>query len=256
MSIYLCIRILFIDFYVILSLLIICYTFKCSNIYVFIRSFLHTSKHLLDIYRINQCNQILGLSGMTDIELIMQLARLEEIGEMNQLGENGISSSNSNSKENLTKNEGESFHLNSSDTPLKVLEEENKGSVKGVQQEDLFASKNLITPKKIIKDNTHTEENDELKALADLEKELGLDELQLYLDSTSSTPAPSNLITPNAKNFDNKNSKSNFSMGVETGGSLGSFATPVTVIKSNQIEEDDDNLDELERYLESLSTTK
>lgn len=187
---------------------------------------------------------------MTDIELIMQLARLEEIGEMNQLGENGVSSSNS--KENLNKEE--SFLSDSSDTPLNILEEENKGSGKGVQ-EDLFSSKNLITPKKIVKD-AHTEENDELKALADLEKELGLDELQLYLDSTSSTPAPSNLITPNTKNVDNKSSKSNFSMGVETGGSLGSFATPATAIKNNQIEEDDDNLDELERYLESLSTTK
>ena len=186
---------------------------------------------------------------MTDIELIMQLARLEEIGEMNQLGENGISQSNS--KENLKKED--TNQSNSSSSPLNVLEEIKQGVDKDVQ-EDSSLSQNLITPKKIVKD-TH-KGNDELQALADLEKELGLDDLQLYLDSTSSTPL--NLITPNTKKPDNKNVKSDFSMGVETGGSNGSFATPVTVMKGSQIEEDDDNLDELERYLESLSvpTTK
>jgi hypothetical protein len=186
---------------------------------------------------------------MTDVELIMQLARLEEIGEMNQLGENGISASNS--KDNLKKED--SILSRSSNTPTNILEEENQGGAKGVQDESSL-SPNLITPKKTT--DTHTG-NDELQALADLEKELGLDDLQLYLDSTSTstsvTTPPLNLVTPNTKTNDNKNSKSDFSMGVETGGSTGSFATPATVMKGSQIEEDDDNLDELERYLESLS---
>lgn len=187
---------------------------------------------------------------MTDVELIMQLARLEEIGEMNQLGENGISASNS--KDNLKKED--SILSRSSNTPTNILEEKNQGGVKGVQDESSL-SQNLITPKKITTD-THTG-NDELQALADLEKELGLDDLQLYLDSTSTSTSvsspPLNLVTPNTKNNENKNSKSDFSMGVETGGSTGSFATPATVMKGSQVEEDDDNLDELERYLESLS---
>jgi hypothetical protein len=45
-------------------------------------------------------------------------------------------------------------------------------------------------------------------------------------------------------------------MAAETGGSMGSFAS--TTSGSSEVKktaaEDDDNLDELERYLESLST--
>lgn len=46
------------------------------------------------------------------------------------------------------------------------------------------------------------------------------------------------------------------SMVAETGGSVGSFTSALsgsTEIKKT-VEDDDDNLDELERYLESLST--
>jgi hypothetical protein len=98
--------------------------------------------------------------------------------------------------------------------------------------------------------------NEELQALADLEKELGLDDLQLYLDSTStaSTPAVNGGGSRVFKTPDMKSARSDSSLTAETGGSQASFATPASVMNTAQkAPDEDDNLDELERYLESLS---
>jgi hypothetical protein len=52
--------------------------------------------------------------------------------------------------------------------------------------------------------NTNLKLNTELQDLADLEKELGLDDLQLFLDSTSPSPVPS--MSPSFKSPDAKKS--------------------------------------------------
>ena len=120
-----------------------------------------------------------GVSGMSDMELIMQLARAEEdrLGEGDEEGEAGGD-----------KGEGK------------------KGKA-----------------------------NVELQALEDLEKELGLDELQLFLDGPSTKAGGG---------------------GGGGGTDAGRTDTPggkATTATKAAADDDDDNLDELERYLQSLS---
>lgn len=188
-----------------------------------------------------------GISGMSDMELILQLARLEEQGENDQLGEEGIQS-----------------------TPLRgVLRGESSLSVGEDQGQGQSLDNECATPPKAVEPRStqsapsggkvHSASGDEeLQALADLEKELGLDDLQLYLDSTSSTastPAASSGGGNRAfKTPDMKTARSDSSMMAGTGGSQNSFATPASTMNTAQkVSDDDDNLDELERYLESLS---
>lgn len=179
---------------------------------------------------------------MSDMELILQLARLEEQGENDQLGEDGIHSAvtQGDQKADGSSSTGAGSALGTGlTTPPSA--EEGQGSAQ-------------VTPSG---PKTHAASGDEeLQALADLEKELGLDDLQLYLDSTSSTTS-----TPAApsgsrafKTPDMKGAQSDSYVGGETGGSQTSFATPATAMNTAQkVADDDDNLDELERYLESLS---
>jgi len=73
--------------------------------------------------------------------------------------------------------------------------------------------------------------------LEELEKELGLDELQLFLDAPKST--------------DGKGAGA----GAAGGSGAASAARPAAAAAAAPAA-DDDNLDELERYLESLSAPK
>ena len=91
--------------------------------------------------------------------------------------------------------------------------------------------------------------NQELQALADLEKELGLDDLQLYLDSTVSAPS----ATKKSNTFQSPEGSKSDLNGTEKGASGQPFATPSSKVAQKPNEDDDDNLDELEKYLESLS---
>lgn len=153
---------------------------------------------------------------MSDMELIMQLARLEgeEQAEKNQQGEEGSNFEGCDSVFTVAVVAEVSDNRDAEVTPL-------KGSVSASASQPLAAGG-----------------DDELQALADLEKELGLDDLQLYLDSAGSAKSTT-VKTPNFQSPEG--SKLDLSMAVETGGS------------SKMNADDDDNLDELERYLESLS---
>jgi hypothetical protein len=162
---------------------------------------------------------------MSDMELILQLARLEEQGENDQLGEDGIQSTSLqvDQKGSSSSSVGDGPSLGTALTTPPSAEEPYP------------STSTQMTP---IGPKTPTASGDEeLQALADLEKELGLDDLQLYLDSTSSTT-----------------SRSDSSMTAEVGGPQSPFPTPASVMNTAQkVPDDDDNLDELERYLESLS---
>jgi hypothetical protein len=180
---------------------------------------------------------------MSDMELILQLARLEEQGENDQLGEDGIQ--NTSLQVDQT---GES-----SLTPGGVPSPGTRLTTPPSAEEPHAISQLAPSGPK-----THPASGDEeLQALADLEKELGLDDLQLYLDSTSfttSTPAVNGGESRVFKTPDMKSARSDSAMTAQTSGSQTSFATPASVTNTAQkVPDDDDNLDELERYLESLS---
>ena len=166
-----------------------------------------------------------GLSGMSDMELIMQLARLEgeEEAQTNRHSDEG---NNFEGAETAQSNGEKSEFGEVEATPM-------KGSVPLSASQPLAASG-----------------NQELQALADLEKELGLDDLQLYLDSTtnaaSATKKPATFQSPEA-------SKSNVSNGTENGTSAHLTTPTSSKVNQKSNEDDDDNLDELEKYLESLS---
>jgi hypothetical protein len=180
---------------------------------------------------------------MSDMELILQLARLEEQGENDQLGEDGIQ----NTSLQIDQRGESSLSPGGVPSPCTRLT-----SPSSAEEPHAISQLTPSGPK------THSASGDEeLQALADLEKELGLDDLQLYLDSTSSTtstPANNGGESRVFKTPDMKSAKYDSSMTAETGGSQNSFATPASVMNTVQkVPDDDDNLDELERYLESLS---
>lgn len=182
---------------------------------------------------------------MSDMELILQLARLEEQGENDQLGEDGIQSTSLqvDQKGSSSSSVGDGPSLGTGLTTPPSAEEPYP------------STSTQMTP---IGPKTPTASGDEeLQALADLEKELGLDDLQLYLDSTSSTtstPATHGGGNRVFKTPDMKSSRSDSSMTAEVGGPQSPFPTPASVMNTAQkVPDDDDNLDELERYLESLS---
>ena len=183
---------------------------------------------------------------MSDMELIMQLARLEEHEEEeDRLGEDGVTSLVGVDKDPLGQGTGPSDVDALKISNVAATSSSRSGGVGGTS--DVFRAKNGIATDRPCNPNNG---NEELKALADLEKELGLDDLQLFLDS-SPTPAISNFKSP-----EGRSGRSDTSMGVETGGSVTSFNTAATGFNSSQkVDEndDDENLDELERYLESLS---
>ena len=183
---------------------------------------------------------------MSDMELIMQLARLED-----KLDEDGVISGSAvrDDEKGQGQRQGQGQGLSNNDA--------SKSNEDFPSSSSYMNSENgTIGDMKMIKSKTGTadllpeDRHEELQALADLEKELGLDDLQLFLDSTPSPDMTS------FKSPEGKSGKSNFSMAVETGGSVSSFNTAVTGFNSSQKVDnidDDDNLDELERYLESLS---
>ena len=181
---------------------------------------------------------------MSDMELIMQLARLESQEDEDKLGEDGVingggGSGDDENGQRLSNNESIKSNQDFPTSSSHIVSEIGIGS-------DSKMIKNSIGSANLTTNDGH----EELQALADLEKELGLDDLQLFLDSTSS-PDISSFKSP-----EGKSGKSNISMGVETGGSVTSFNTAVTGFNTSQKVDnidDDDNLDELERYLESLS---
>jgi hypothetical protein len=179
---------------------------------------------------------------MSDMELILQLARLEEQGENDQLGEDGIQN---------TSLQGDQKAEGSSSTEGGPTLGTGLTTPPSAEEPHTIAQVTPSGPK------THSASgNEELQALADLEKELGLDDLQLYLDSTStaSTPAVNGGGSRVFKTPDMKSARSDSSLTAETGGSQASFATPASVMNTAQkAPDEDDNLDELERYLESLS---
>ena len=131
-------------------------------------------------------------TGMSDMELIMQLARAEE----DRLGD---------------------LHDAADDTPTAA------GGAGGPGGNDSGSASKAA--------------NVEMRALEELEKELGLDELQLFLDAPKST--------------DGKGA------GAAGGSGAASAARPPAAAAAAAAPAaDDDNLDELERYLESLSAPK
>lgn len=94
---------------------------------------------------------------------------------------------------------------------------------------------------------TNTAANSELLALQELEKELGLDDLNLF--ATGPTTAPAAVSTPGKSDSGNGDSNATKTPAAPA-------PTPATAAKpagDTQLV-DDDNLDELERYLQSLST--
>ena len=135
-----------------------------------------------------------GVSGMSDMELIMQLARAEEdrLGDGDEEGET----------------EGDAGRDQGKDRGR-----DKKGKA-----------------------------NVELQALEDLEKELGLNELQLFLDGPSTKAGGGGGAAAG---------------GGGTGTDTGRTDTPggkaTTTATKAAADDDDDNLDELERYLQSLS---
>lgn len=181
---------------------------------------------------------------MSDIELIMQLARLEEQEEEDRLGENGLKNDCTDSNEQGGGEGG---------VKTDITAGLGEG---GTSQSAISSSLNKMdstTPRQ-------SGENDELRALADLEKELGLDDLQLFLDTSGGAPGGGSGVGSVGQTFQSpdgkgSNKSSDMSMAVETGGSITSFATSTTLTSSQKVVDDDDNLDELERYLESLSAT-
>ena len=126
-------------------------------------------------------------TGMSDMELIMQLARAEE----DRLGD---------------------LHDAADDTPTAAA---------GIGGNDSGSASKAA--------------NVEMRALEELEKELGLDELQLFLDAPKST--------------DGKGAGASGGSGAASAARPAAAAAPAPAA-------DDDNLDELERYLESLSAPK
>lgn len=86
--------------------------------------------------------------------------------------------------------------------------------------------------------------NVELQALEDLERELGLDDLNLFKSNTPTTnPIPSSNSTSSLHS-------SNTTAG---SGTTTSATVASTTVNASSVT-DDDNLDELEKYLQSLST--
>lgn len=200
---------------------------------------------------------------------------ISSMGGGNSMGNGNGNNGNNNGNGNGSSNNGGNGNVVDGSSGGPVLSPNSP--TKNTNNNSTITSNNLTNNSSL--NNSTLTGNDEIKALADLEKELGLDDLQLFLDS-SSTSMP--LTASSYKSPEGKSSKSDCSMGVETGGSVTSFATAVSggiftsqkeIEKSKEgvngtgtgtgngkesgsgvgKDDDDDNLDELERYLESLS---
>lgn len=98
----------------------------------------------------------------------------------------------------------------------------------------------------------------ELHALEELEKELGLDDLNLLVSnsSTASGKVAKNSSTAhhnNGSESKQEDGKGNAVDAEEVSASVLPSSTPSVSVKA-VVQEDDDNLDELEKYLQSLAT--
>lgn len=141
---------------------------------------------------------------MSDMELIMQLAKLEEQEEDEPL-ESPVTKEGTDGAESCSEiTKTDEFELNdcitnSDDSSIVMVNDDMRGGTD--------TSSPIQAPVGVIHSgvkNTNFKLNTELQDLADLEKELGLDDLQLFLDSSSPSLVP--CISPSFKSPDAKKS--------------------------------------------------
>lgn len=152
---------------------------------------------------------------MSDMELIMQLAKLEEQEEDERLDNMGGKSlgiprdgAEESSSEIIKTDEFElnDCVTNSDDSSIVIVNDDMSGETGNNSPVSVPLGVQPVESGVKNTDKAHMQINTEFQDLAALEKELGLDDLQLFLDSsttTSASPAPS---SPNFKSPEGKKS--------------------------------------------------
>eukprot|EP01038_Epipyxis_sp_PR26KG_P006969 gene6969-9528_t len=159
------------------------------------------------------------VAGMSDIELIMQLAKAEVDTNNNVLKQNSV-----------TPSDGSSISDQGIDSDDFTLIGKKSSSLTKTSAPTIIDKSDFITSTQ----STPLKAQSELQALADLEKELGLDDLNLFGPPTNSSSfLKSNTINPPSENK--------------------TISTATNSLVGTAKVVDEDNLDELEQYLESLS---
>eukprot|EP01034_Spumella_vulgaris_P025119 gene25119-31536_t len=175
-------------------------------------------------------NKSSGISGLSDMELIMQLAQLEGDDD-----DTVVFNSSTNNNNNNNNEESSSASGSISDQGVDC----DDFTLIGVVSRD----KTTTTPSsatnsaKQTPSTTTSVANMELQALEELERELGLGDMNLF----SGGSAEGSLKTP---------LKEGAAGSIKPTSSFKSTPAPAA---SHSQQEDDDNLDELEQYLQSLS---